>query len=937
VHKIRQKILLITLIPSMFMLGILSAYLLHTRSHDLEEQFRERGNAVARQLAAAALNGILNNRQDILELLGQEVLKTDPEVQKIRFTNPHGLVLAEAENASRRYDAPGLDNHFVSQIAPAYDVKGIYQYVLEQPVHPNSEGKIQLGEVSIWLDPRQLVGKQQEIVANTVVLALTGLLAIALLSVFLSQRIAHPLEELTQAARELRKGKLDIRVPLDESGEVGELQKAFNEMAQEISAASETLHAQIDQATQELQESMEILEIKNVELDLARKKALQANRVKSEFLASMSHEIRTPMNGILGFTNLLRRTSLNKVQLEYLETIETSAGTLLAIINDILDLSRLEAGKLNLEHAPFSLRQCIDDTVSLLAPMAHQKRLELVSFVYDDVPDRLLGDRTRIAQIVTNLVNNAIKFTQKGEVVLRISLEEEKDHSIGLALTVTDTGIGIPEEEQEHIFDTFVQGQVSQDHAAGGTGLGLSICRRLAESMDGGITLSSKPGKGSTFTCILRLDRDLESPEATAEEPLFKGRSVCLLEPHPVSRQAITGVLAGLGIGVKAPQTPPDLSSMENCAGASCDTMLICLGSTQLEDPLLQERVARQLLEPGPPIGLLLGSSSQELMDSFLDKGALFCLSKPARRSALRQGLVELFTPRTKKKEKSLPAPSAAEPEVSRERSSWLSGKRILIADDNAINRKLVEILLTDLGATVLSASDGRAAIDTASAESLDLVILDIHMPNLNGFEAATAIRQLPGRERLPIVAMTADAMSRNRQQIDRSDFSAYILKPIEEQELRMVLRDTLFGTEVVLHPGLNESKPLAAPPPEPTRESPPLRDEAQALRITGGSKSIAENLFSQFLDSLPTETKTIGELLEAEQWAELWQAVHHLQGAVAVCGVPAFAAALKQLQSCVSEEDREAAAEAYERILVEQRRLLKLKPLESISLQHHA
>ncbi len=919
------------------MLGILSAYLLHTRSHDLEEQFRERGDAVARQLAAAAMNGILNNRQDILELLGQEVLKTDPQVQKIRFTNPHGLVLAEVENASRSYDAPGLDNHFVSQIAPAYDVKGIYQYVLEQPVRPNSEGKIRLGEVNIWLDPRQLIRKQQEIVANTVVLALTGLLAIALLSVFLSQRIAHPLEELTQAARELRRGRLDIRVPLDEAGEVGELQKAFNEMAHEISAASDTLHAQIDQATQELQESMEILEIKNVELDLARKKALQANRVKSEFLASMSHEIRTPMNGILGFTNLLRRTSLNKVQLEYLDTIETSAGTLLAIINDILDLSRLEAGKLNLEHAPFCLRQCIDNTVSLLAPMAHQKRLELVSFVYDDVPDRLLGDRTRIAQIVTNLVNNAIKFTQEGEVVLRISLEEEEDHGIELALTVTDTGIGIPEEEQERIFGTFVQGQMSQNHAAGGTGLGLSICRRLAESMGGGITLSSSPGKGSTFTCRLRLERDLHSPEETTGESLFQGRSVCLLEPHPVSRQAIAGVLAGLGIEVKALQTPADLTNMEKCAGSTCDAMLICLGSTQLEDPLLQHRLAQQLLAPGPPIGLLLGSSSQELMDSFLDKGALFCLSKPARRSALHQGLVELFTPRTKKrKEKSLPVPSATEFEVFLEPSRWLAGKKILIADDNAINRKLVEILLGDLGATVLSASDGRAALDTASAESLDLVMLDIHMPSLNGFEAATAIRQLPGRERLPIVAMTADAMSRNRQQISRGGFNAYLLKPIGERELRMVLWNTLFETEVVLHPELNENKP-SVEPREPTRKSPPLRDEAQALRITGGSKSIAENLFSQFLESLPAETKTFGELLEAEKWAELWQAVHHLQGAVAVCGVPAFAAALKKLQSCVSEEDREAAAEAYERILVEQRRLLKFKPLESVSLQHHA
>ena len=935
-HKIRQKILLITLIPSMFMLGILSVYLLHTRSHDLEEQFRERGNAVARQLAAAALNGILNNRLDVLELLGKELLKSDPEVQEIRFTNPHGLVLAEVGDDKRESSAHAPENLFVSQITPVYDVKGIYQYVLEQPVSPDSNGRIHLGQVSVRLDPRQLIAKQQEIVANTVVLALIGLLAIALLSVFLSQRIAHPLEELTQAARELRQGRLDARVPQDESGEVGELQKAFNEMAQEISAANKTLHAQIDQATRELQESMEILEIKNVELDLARKKALQANRVKSEFLASMSHEIRTPMNGILGFTNLLHRTPLNKVQLEYLNTIETSAGNLLAIINDILDLSKLEAGKLNLEHAPFSLRQCIDDTVSLLAPMAHQKQLELVSFVYDDVPDHLLGDRTRIAQILTNLLNNAIKFTQEGEVVLRISLEAEEERTVGLALSVTDTGIGIPPEEQEHIFDTFVQGQMTRDSRTGGTGLGLSICRRLAEAMGGGLSLSSAPGKGSTFTCRLQLDRNVRAADEAAETRVFKGKQICLLESHPVSRQAIAGVLTGLGVSVVMPEYPLDLSRLENGHDGACDALLLCLGPGQLEDPALQQQLSRLLQDSGPPVVLLLGSSSQELMDSFLEKGASLCMGKPVRRAALHQGLSDLFSDRKTSRERDTPFPATTVAYTGRKRSTWLAGKRILIADDNAINRRLVEILLKDLGAEVLSATDGREALEIASSETLDLVMLDIHMPQLDGFEAATSIHELPGRERLPIVAMTADAMWRNRQQIARSSFFAYLLKPIEEKELWLVLQDTLFSGKPAPRLRLKENAQVRERS-ESSTESSRVRDEAQALRITGGSKRIADNLFSQFLEALPGEMAAIGELLEAERWADLWQAVHHLQGAVAVCGVPAFSAALKQLQSCINEENREAAAMAYEQMLGEQRRLLQFRPLPSGSLQHHA
>lgn len=937
-HKIRQKILLITLIPSMFMLGILSVYLLHTRSYDLEEQFQERGNAVARQLAAAALNGILSNRQDILELLAREVMKNDSEVEKIRFTNPHGLVLAEIGEEDKIRSGPKLETRFSSPIVPAYDINGIYQYVLEQPVLPDSEGRIHLGEVSVWLDPHRLIRKQQEIVANTVMLALAGLLLIALLSVFLSQRIAHPLEELTMAARELRGGRLDVRVPLDESGEVGELQKAFNEMAQEISAASETLHAQVEQATRELQESMEILEIKNVELDLARKKALQANRVKSEFLASMSHEIRTPMNGILGFTNLLRKTPLNKIQFEYLETIETSAGNLLAIINDILDLSRLEAGKLNLEHAPFSLRRCIDDTFSLLAPMAHKKQLELVSFIYDDVPDQLLGDRTRIAQIITNLVNNAIKFTHQGDVVLRVSLEEESDNAVELALAVTDTGIGIPEEEQEHIFDTFVQGQMNRDNATGGTGLGLSICRRLAESMHGSLTLSSRPGEGSTFTCLLRLEVDARNAVEAERETLFKEKRVALMESHPVSRQAITGMLNSLGIAVDALQCAPDLSDIGETTRIRADALLLCLGARQLEEPTIRERLSRRLQAPGPPVALLLGTSSQELMNRLLHEGAGLCLTKPAKQAALRQGLIDLFSRRAQKAEKCATAPEEAQEQTVRSsRNSWLSGKKILIADDNPINRQLVEILLQDLGATVLSAADGREALDIAAAEKPDLALLDIHMPHLNGFEVATAIRQLPEGGALPLVAMTADAMWRNRQQIIRNGFHAYLLKPIEEKELWLILQDTLFQKKLPAQPNALAEESPEMEQPEKAVESLPARDEAQALRITGGSRSIADNLFAQFIESLPGDLSTIGELLEKEQWTELWQSIHHLQGAVAVCGVPAFSAALKGLQSCVHEEDRESASLAYRQVLREQQRLLKFNLPASDSLLHRA
>ncbi|HIE54762.1 MAG TPA: response regulator, partial [Chromatiaceae bacterium] len=368
-----------------------------------------------------------------------------------------------------------------------------------------------------------------------------------------------------------------------------------------------------------------------------------------------------------------------------------------------------------------------------------------------------------------------------------------------------------------------------------------------------------------------------------------------------------------------------------------CDALVLCLGALQQRDIELQRRIERQLQRPEPPALILLGSASQEEIQRFTDKGAVQCLYKPVKISTLKSALKAVFSREPGILEHPVPPAVPVSPPASAAASRQLDGQRILVADDNPINRQLVAILLRKMGAEVTLATDGEEALTLARARHFDLIMLDIHMPGMDGFEAAAALQQLPGRGKIPIVAMTADAMWRNRQRILRKGFQAYLIKPIEERELLLILRDTLFGSAGKQDtPELSSTSGAALAEERPS--SLPIRDEVQALRIAGGSKSIAENLFAQFLNTLADDVHAMGKLVEAEQWEDLWQSIHHLQGAVAVCGVPAFSAALKQLQASVRNENRKTAQAAFQNVIVEQRRLQQLTtPLPADTLRHRA
>ncbi len=892
-RNIRQQILFISLLPAMVLVAVVAIYLLYTRLQDLETQFHSRGQALASQLATASLNGILSNKHDSLMLLADETRNSNPDILGLKILDSHGLVLLETGN--QRQSSLSSDNEFQADISTANDIQAIYRYYPDQPVPQPKDGKLRLGKIKLWLDPAPMFQEKTRIITTTLLLTLLGLLMTAVLALFLSRRLARPLEQLTEAARSLRSGQMGVRVQVNDSGEIGELQSAFNEMANEIAIASEHLHAQVDQATSELKDSMEILEMKNVELDLARKKALEASRVKSEFLANMSHEIRTPMNGILGFTALLRSTPLNQTQAEYLDTIESSSHNLLTIINDILDLSKLEAGKLVLEKASFSLRQCIHTAIALLAPMAHEKKLELVALVYNDVPDQLIGDSTRVAQIITNLVNNAIKFTDEGEVVLRAMVEEENDQLVTLSISVTDTGIGIPEDEQSEIFSAFSQGRIFSDRTATGTGLGLSICKRLVAEMNGAISMQSTPGEGSRFEFSIQLEKDTESVSTMDTSGLFSGSNIWLVEPVQTSLVALRNMLSDLGVVCR------EFSEYASVANALQKTgqpelLIVAMNAVSYEDPRQRDLLSTITQLSLAPVLVLLGSSRQEDFDAVIDLGATRCLSKPVKPVVLAQTMNEILYAADELFTKPV---SQLQDESSH---SLLKDKVVLVADDNSANRKLVRTLLEKEGAQVICVENGQEAVDFVAnnPKQVDLALIDIHMPKMNGFDAVENIRKLPGGQSIPMIAMSADVMNKNRAEISHSTFDASVTKPIDIQGLLQLIAELPERRKANARQLTGVSDNLLT---RHSRSLPPY-DAEKALRITGGSKPMANNLLKQLLEVLPESMEEIKELAKQQNWQELWQAVHKLQGMTALCAVPALSAALGRLQLAVENEN---------------------------------
>ena len=520
------------------------------------------------------------------------------------------------------------------------------------------------------------------------------------------------------------------------------------------------------------------LETEMVERRRAEEEAHAANRAKGQFLAHMSHEIRTPINGVLGMTELVLDTDLNVDQRELLETARSSAGALVTIVNDILDFSKIEAGRLDLNPVSFRVRDAVGRIVKLLANQAEKKGVELLCDIRPEVPEEIQADPTRLSQVITNLVGNAVKFTSTGEIELRVDVDSFDPDGALLHISVRDTGIGVPADKLSSIFDPFIQADGSTTRRFGGTGLGLTVSRRLVEMMGGRIWVDSQPGQGSCFhfTCRVRTVR-----AETASEPAARlaGLSVLVVDDNATNRRILAGLLDSVGIRpAMAASGAEALEMIEKAAAQRRPFSLTILDRCmpEMDGFMLVEQIRERRISAVGAIVMLTSTGQRGDAARCAELGIAAHLTKPA-------GLFQLVEAMHKALDD---APAPAAEITDRPVSEDQTGLRILLAEDNVVNQKLAMRLLQRLGHAVTVVDNGRAALHAVERELFDVVLMDVQMPEMDGFEATGAIRQSEsgtGRH-LPVVAMTAHAMSGDRKRCLDAGMDGYVSKPVRPQEL---------------------------------------------------------------------------------------------------------------------------------------------------------